>query len=273
MSKDSLKSAIIQFVTEHFNDSSLPITGALLAEQLRGAGEDYKDAGYLKLAEPINELVQCGQLSRNRRVKHLEVAPPSFEFEVAAPNKKPVFDSYIREDAWPVFAMLNSNSIAVYDKEETKFRVLGRDAVVRETQIQVNTPSNDEHLNWIQQFASENGLSVEAKISDSPTALKDFSIWMQLQAFPLQNEWKGFRASKVAEAIRKWCGENGVDTRAFLSRVIPNYATRTTNVAGEQSEEIVRQAVLKCVSDLTMDDIEEIRLPLRVILKHFKPRG
>ena len=273
MSKDSLKSAIVQIVSDLFHASNVPVTGALLAERLRRAGEDYKDAGYLKLAEPINELVQCGQLSRNRRVKHLEVAPPTYEFDVAAPNTKPSFESYVREDAWPVFALLNSNSIAVYDQEETKFRVLGRDAVIRETQIQVNTPSNDEHRNWIQQFSTEKELSIELKISESATVLKDFSIWMQSQASPLQYEWKGFRASKVAEAIRNWCRENGVDASVFLSRVIPGYAARTTSASSEQSEETVRQAVLKCVSDLTMDDIEDIRLPLRVILKHFKPRG
>ena len=145
--QQSLKLKIVEIVDDIFACTKKPITGAILAERLRSAGEDYKEAGYLKLAEPINELVESGRLARNRHVKHLEIAPPSFDFEseAATTNSKPAFDSYVREDAWPVFAMLNSNSKAVFDNEEKRFRLIGRDAVVRDSQIQVVTPSNDEH--------------------------------------------------------------------------------------------------------------------------------
>jgi len=30
--------------------------------------------------------------------------------------------------------------------------------------------------------------------------------------------------------------------------------------------------VLRCVADLSLDELENIVLPLRVVLKHFKPR-
>ena len=271
MSKDNLKASIIEVVTEIFNVTNNPITGAVLAEQLRKRGADYKEAGYQKLAEPINELVEFGMLSRNRSVKHLEVAPSTFEFEAVIPKTKTSIDSYIREDAWPAFAMLNSSSIAVFDREEQKFRLLGREASLKETQIRVDTPSSDEHRKWVKQFAAEHELSIDSIETESATVLRDFSIWMQSQASPLQYEWKSFRASKVAEAIRKWSADNEVDPSVFLSRVIPGYTARASSTQCERFKD-VRTTILQCISELSMDDLEDIKLPLRVVLKHFKPR-
>lgn len=275
MLKDSLKTAIKQIVDTQYNETKAPITGALLAEKLRSVGQDYKEAGYSKLAEPINELVQCNELSRNCRVKHMEVAPPSYEFGVTATATKPLIESYVRGDAWPVFAMLNLNSIAVFDQEESRFQLIGRDAVIRESQIRVNTPSNDEHRDWINQFATKMGVSIDTMIFEPTTILRDFSIWIQSQPSPAPHAWKGFRASKVAEAIRKWCDENGVDSSLFLTQVIPGLGKKTTSSPSEPPEENVRRALLKCISDLTIEDIEGIKLQLTVgvLLKYFKPRG
>ena len=82
-----------------------------MAERLRSALQaSYTDAGYEKLSEPVNELVESGQIARNGRVKHLELAAPSFELEAATTNANSARGAYVREDAWPVFAMLHERS-------------------------------------------------------------------------------------------------------------------------------------------------------------------
>jgi len=272
LSKDSCKTAILQIVNELFDASNKPVTGAILAEKLRVSLQaSCKEAGYEKLSEPINELVKSGQLTRNHHVKHLEVAPASFEFESASTRANTSRGAYVREDAWPVFAMLHERSIAVFDNQLSKFRLLADEAVLRDSQIRVETPTNEDHRNWVKQFAQAESLSVEPALTESETVLREFSVWMQSQDTSLQHQWKDFRANKVAEAIRKWSASNGLDTTDFLSPVIPRFSVRTTSTSANKLDTDIRTAVLRCVTDLSMDELDEIRLPLRVVLKHFKP--
>ncbi len=275
LSKDDYKSAIVRIVEQLYTETNKPITGAVLADRLRTSLQaSYTDVGYVKLSEPIHELVESQQLTRNRRVKHLEVAPPSFEFDLPKTQGCPSVTkgTYVREDAWPVFAMLHDRSIAVFDKQLMKFRLLADDATLRDSQIRVATPSNTDHRNWIDQFAQAEGLSLEPALTQTDGVLREFSVWMQSQDTSLQHKWKDFRAARVADAIRKWASSNGLDATDFLSPVISRYSARTTATPGIKSEADIRSAVLRCVADLSLDELDNIMLPLRVVLKHFKPR-
>ncbi|XZE17508.1 hypothetical protein SH449x_002782 [Pirellulaceae bacterium SH449] len=275
LSKDDYKSAIVRIVEQLYSETNKPITGAVLAERLRTSLQaSYTDVGYVKLSEPIHELVESQQLKRNRRVKHLEVAPPSFEFDLPKTQGCPSVTkgTYVREDAWPVFAMLHDRSIAVFDKQLMKFRLLADDATLRDSQIRVATPSNTDHRNWIDQFAHAEGLSLEPALTQTDGVLREFSVWMQSQDTNLQHKWKDFRAAKVADVIREWAARNGVDANDFLSPVISRYSARTTATPANKPEAEIRSAVLRCVADLSLDELDNIMLPLRVVLKHFKPR-
>ncbi len=276
LSKNDYKSAIVQIVEQLYSETNKPVTGAVLAERLRTSLQaSYTDVGYVKLSEPIHELVESKQLTRNRQVKHLEVAPPSFEFEL--PKMQGCSSghkgTYVREDAWPVFAMLHDRSIAVFDKHLLKFRLLADDAILRDAQIRVATPSNADHRNWIDQFAQAEGLSLEPALTQAEEVLREFSIWMQSQDTSLQHRWKDFRAAKVADVIREWAPRNGVDANDFLTPVISRYSARTTAPPPTVKPETeIRSAVLRCVADLSLDELDNIMLPLRVVLKHFQPR-
>lgn len=275
LSKDDYKSAIVRIVEQLYTETNKPITGAVLAERLRTSLQaSYTDVGYVKLSEPIHELVESQQLTRNRRVKHLEVAPPSFEFDLPKTQGCPSVTkgTYVREDAWPVFAMLHDRSIAVFDKQLTKFRLLADDATLRDSQIRVATPSNADHRNWIDQFAQAEGLSLLPDLTKTNEVLREFSVWMQSKDTSLQHKWKDFRAAKVADVIREWAASNGVDANDFLSPVISRYSARTTANPTIKPETDIRSAVLRCVADLSLDELDNIMLPLRVVLKHFKPR-
>ncbi len=275
LSKDDYKSAIVQIVEQLYSETNKPITGAVLAERLRTSLQaSYTDVGYVKLSEPINELVESQQLTRNRRVKHLEVAPPSFEFDLPKTQgcSSVPKGTYVREDAWPVFAMLHDRSIAVFDKQLLKFRLLADDATLRDSQIRVATPSNTDHRNWIKQFAQAEGLSLEPALTEADGVLREFSVWMQSQDTSLQYKWKDFRAVRVADVIRIWSASNGLDATDFLSPVISRYSARTTNTPAIKPDTDIRSAVLRCVADLSLDELDNMMLPLRVVLKHFKPR-
>ena len=269
--------AIVQIVSEISSCTDQPVTGAILAEQLRIRFPDksYIDFGYQKLAEPVNELVQSGQLARNSRVKHLEVAPPSWSFDESRSleNSKPTGRSYIREDAWLAFAMHHERAVAIYDRKESKFRVLNCDAKPEKDQIVVETLSNDTHLSWVECFVTEKKLTTQPEMLQSKSVLRDFSVWMQNQPSNIQHDWKEYRAGKVATAIRDWCNSNGVESDEFLTQVIPSFSRRTTLNSGDRTEVDARAAILKCVADLSSDDLLDIKLPLRVVLKYFKPRG
>jgi hypothetical protein len=274
-SKDEYKSAIVRIVEQLYTETKKPITGAVLAERLRTSLQvSYTDVGYVKLSEPIHELVESQQLTRNRLVKHLEVAPPSFEFDLPKTQGCPSVTkgTYVREDAWPVFAMLHDRSIAVFDKQLMKFRLLADDAILRNSQIRVATPSNADHRNWIDQFAQAEGLSLLPDLTHTNEVLREFSVWMQSQDTSLQHKWKDFRAAKVSDVIREWAARNGFDANDFLYPIISRYSARTTATPTIKPETDIRSAVLRSVADLSLDELDNIVLPLRVVLKHFKPR-
>lgn len=275
LSKDAYKSEIVRIVEQLYSETEKPTTGAVLAERLRTSLQaSYKDVGYAKLSEPINELVESQQLWRNRRVKHLEVAPPSFEFDLPKTQgcSSVPRGTYVREDAWPVFAMLHDRSIAVFDKQLLKFRLLADDATLRDSQIRVATPSNNDHQNWIDQFAQAEGLSLEPALTQADGILREFSVWIQSQDIGLKHKWKDFRTARVADVIHKWAASNGLEATDFLSPVISRYSARTTATSVINPETDIRSAVLRCVADLSLDELDNIVLPLRVVLKHFKPR-
>lgn len=83
LSKDDYKSAMARIVEQLSTETNKPISGAVLVERLRTSLQSlYTAVGYVKLSEPIHGLVESRQLTRYRRVKHLAVAPPSFEFDL-----------------------------------------------------------------------------------------------------------------------------------------------------------------------------------------------
>jgi hypothetical protein len=271
----AFKRLIVQIVSDYYNDTGKPISGAPLAEQLRlKYQQSHQQLGYQKLSEPVEELVKSNELSRNRHVKHLEVAPAGFLFEATDANhgRRPS-GSYIREDAWPVFAMFHAHSIAVFDKQTSKFRLLSKDSLHPDSCLSVELPTNLDHRDWVMQFLKAEGLSIDPSLIKSASILKDFSGWMHQQPAFLQQKWKEFRASKVADAIRKWSDNNGFNATEFLSPVVPNYSARKTAPATEATDDSIRNTVLRCIADLSIDELNEIRLPLRVIFKHFKPRN
>ena len=87
---------------------------------------------------------------------------------------------------------------------------------------------------------------------------------------------------KIQRVDRKWLQKNdlwlllfsekGLDATHFLSPVISPYSARTTATPAIKTETDIRSAVLRCVADLSLDELDNILLPLLVVLKHFKPR-
>ncbi len=270
----AFKRSIVQIVSDHVNDTGNPISGAALAEQLRlKHQQSYQQMGYQKLSEPIKELVDSNELSRNHHVKHLEVAPAGFQFKASTlHNGSRRSGSYIREDAWPAFAMLHAHSIAVFDKQLSKFRLISNDSSQPDSYLSVEPPTNLDHRDWVTQFSQSEGLTIDPGLIESASILKDFSVWIHEQPIFLQQKWKEYRASKVADAIRKWSDSNGFNSTEFLTPVIANHSARTTSKSTEATDESIRNTVLRCIAELSLDELREIRLPLRVIFKHFKPR-
>src|SRR5262249_16577967 len=80
-SADELVAYIVSLVDERDRTSQKASDGALLAEKIRRRYPElrYEEVGLVKLADAITRAESEGLLTRNRRVKHLEVLPAGAE--------------------------------------------------------------------------------------------------------------------------------------------------------------------------------------------------
>ncbi len=270
ISKDDVVGFVRDEVDNFFKSTSSPITGAVLAERVRikFPGLDFQTIGVEKLGDLVRAAQDRGWVIRNPNVKHLEILPKGQSFGAAIYTPQESTDMYIRPDAWQAFGMLHPGKLIRFDKVAAQFFVLEKTAAVQPESIDVVTPTNDAHREWIEIFTRENAIEYAEISKSSPTVLKDFSQWIHDNAVNMVPNWKKFRARKVTEAIQHWGGENGISVQEMLSPVRPMYSVP----ASGSNEDDIRRAVLNCVSDMMLPELEQISLPVRLVVKYFKPR-
>lgn len=272
--REKLLQFVVQTVRENYATHHKPTNGALLAEQVRAKfnGSPYAEAGFEKLSDVIREASTRGDLVRNPSVKHLEVLPAGVE--VNAPPAGHSRSYYVRPDAWRAFAMQHGSQSVYFDRGRETF-VIDQPGISREDLTEVSTPADATFKEWIKEFAQTSSVAVPSSVFQSSNSLREFSVWISQQNNLHSADWKRFRAAKVTEAVVTWGKTQGVATDKFLS---PTKASCISSDNGDQAmgsatDEAIRIAVLACVRDMTPTEISSLAIPMRLILRHFRPRS
>ncbi|MEO8494959.1 MAG: hypothetical protein ABI614_07805 [Planctomycetota bacterium] len=272
--RDQLLTFIAQTVIENYQQHRAPTNGAQLAELVRAKfpGNPVADAGFEKLGDAVREASERGLVVRNSMVKHLEVFPPDVPFHSVKPGATH-HSQYVRPDAWRAFAMQFENQFVYYNKRTREFEV--RSQATNDNELQeVSTPKIDDFRSWIENLANDEGVSVPDSILQSDHCLREFSFWVGKQNGSTAAEWKRFRAAKVVQLITAWGKQSGVDTSDFFTPAVSQAKREPVRKEFSHSiDEEVRSAVIGCIQDMSLAEIESLSIPLRHVLTHFRPRS
>jgi len=277
-------SDLVQFIADYvrrqFDQTGGRTTGAVLANAIREKfpGFEYKQVGLSRLADAVGRAEQEGVLVRHRDVKHLEVSPSE------ATPRSPVVSagtssSYVHADVWRAFLFVNDEKHFL-DRESGRLVTLAADDT-REIETykgdtkfaQIDSIAPDIQKDWMRQFVtSQPSLAIDDAPIDEERWWIAFSRWLQEQDAEHILAWRRFRAEKVVRLVREWAKQNDVPATSLFTpqRPRPRSEILPTTYRGE--DEATKRAILSAIREMPLEQLENLSVPVRYLLRHFKAR-
>lgn len=291
VSVDALLSFIAQFTVEHFKDTGRRTDGAVLAEEIRHKfpGLTYKQLQLDRLSDAVRLAEQRGLVLRHRDVKHLELSPgPSSGLPpgTQVPAQATTLIPHVKPEIWRAFVFVSTGSDLFFDRETGHVvsvpdsDVSGRTSFAadrRYVRIARIPPSTQQ--GWMEEFTKRASCvnASDAPIHDDQWWVA-FPAWLRCVNPTLERDWNRFRTGKVLEHLRQWTSENDVALGWLLSppeaipRSVPQRRIGTRGEGQISESEARRAAILAAVREMPLEQLEEIAIPMRYILRHFMPR-
>jgi len=132
---------------------------------------------------------------------------------------------------------------------------------------------------WMTEFVASHG---ELNPAEAPIQAdywwSKFPTWLRDRTESLEFEWRRFRTQKVLDHIKSWADANAIPVASLLATPRPRSASllspRTESVAvtSTASGDRVRQAIISAITEMPLDELEQLSIPLRYVLRHFTTR-
>lgn len=281
---DRLLQFISKVVLDHFTETRQRTNGAYLAEKIRAEfpGFSYEQVGLTRLSDAVAKAEETGLIVRHRDVKHLELSPgpaTGLTKSVALTSSRSCRPLYVRSDIWRAFAFvapdqryfLDSITNEVVSTSSTESPPTDDQNAERYAPIQPIPV--EEQRRWMREYAeSKESLDVfDSPISDPQCYLR-FPEWIQRVAPELAKDWRQFRTQRVVEFVKSWVSRNQVSAEGFFAptRSRREFGVEFTSESG--GEDLAREAIIAVVREMPLEDLERLAIPLRYVLRHFKPR-
>jgi hypothetical protein len=128
-----------------------------------------------------------------------------------------------------------------------------REALLTDTLL-LPTLSREEMANWRSEFSAEHG--------STPELMHWKNNALTTNALPsgLQGVWNGFVRRKASERLIQWFSEKNISAEVFVSE-------KAVEARPADSVEELRKIVGACVSVMTLEELVEIKLPPRAVLR------
>lgn len=267
-SRQSVLDYVVELVSEHFQAHARSIDGARIAKAIRSRfpSFDPKDLGLGDhwVGELVRQAEADSLIRRDASVRHLAVFP----FGVTPPTTAvDPSDSawHIEPNLWQALVFVNARE-AHYDPKLRRIAI----GPANDAQIPVPKIAAATQQEWATEFLGREGLDVSDAPIDAPDWWLAFPAWLREHQPLAENRWKKFRTAHVVHVIRQWAEQNHIPIEDLLSR--PTARGKAAAVADADGEQKVRGAILSVVGELSTDDLLELRIPLREVVKHFVPR-
>jgi len=267
-----LVEAIARLVRDQYEQTGRPIDGSFLAYLLKQEypALDYVKLGISKLSDAIRIGVERELVQRNTSVRHLEVTPYRNEIPSpavvggAAKSREPV---YVRPDLWKAFVLATpgqKNFVHKTSGELSHAPSGGTDLA------EVDPISESTQLKWLRDYLSSTNA---APVDNEESLAKLLRGGMRDLGREVELGWKIFRSRKVIEHVKCWAVRNGVsDAMVLTTRDAHPKARTEEKVAKNPTDDRFRRAVLAAIEDMTPEELDDLRLSVRSIRRHFSPR-
>jgi len=272
---------ISTYVTDQFNRTGRRTTGAALAEAIRARfpSFSFEQVGLTRLADAVRLAEEAGLLVRHRDVKHLEVSPrestprtPSSSAKSATPH--------VRPDVWRALVFVNDTNAHFLDRTTGKLITLvsGQDAELQDHQenqrfVRLSSIPPETQKQWMRDFVeSQPALNGADAPFDEEKWWIVFPAWLQDRDPAADQNWRRFRAGRVFSFVKEWGRKNGVQEEMWLSARQPLLPARSQPAYCPHEQEVTRRAILAAIEDLPFEQLADLAIPVRYLLRHLKVR-
>jgi hypothetical protein len=287
---------LIHFIGEAVKDrytrTGQTMNGAALATLIRKKypAFSYEQLGLMRLGDAIAQAQRDGIVTRRTGIKHLEVSPgPALLPE--AVEQRPTYSGrrYVRPDLWKAMLLFRPDQGHFLDRTTGRIVTLqvpvddpdwSRTREENPSYVPIRPISVEVQKEWMRHYVETAKLDGVAAPIDDEWWWRAFPAWLQAQQPDQLRSWLAFRASQVIDYIQKWTEENNLPSEAVFCQPTraedpcpPGLASaaRHAPTGPPASDAALRNALLAVVSELPTHELLDLRVPLRSILRHFRP--
>jgi hypothetical protein len=288
VSLESLLSFISTYVVDHFRTTGRRTDGANIADAIRLRFPDfaYEQVGLTRLSDAVSEAERRGLVIRHRDVKHLELSPgpnsglPS-STDVTAHSTGPL--SHVVPEVWRAFVFTSRRNLTYVNRDTgLVVTVPAGDLQHKGTldgdlnHVRIDSIPTETQQGWMREFAqSRPSLNVESAPIRDDAWWVTFPAWLRQVDSSLESEWNRFRTGKVLDYLHHWAETNRIPVSALLSfdrRPRPaKLSTPEVFRPQHASPDELKRAILASLADLPLEQLQEIEIPIRYLIRHFKP--
>ncbi len=284
-----------EFVRDRYAGTGQYTNGAALATAIRQKYPDfsYEQLGLTRLSDAITHAQREGIVTRQVGVKHLEVGPgPAFRAPAVLSDTAalPATRRYVRPDLWKAMLLFRPEQGHFFDR--TTGRVITLPASSEDPDWVKTREANPSYVTidpipaevqkeWMGEFVKTAKLDAAAAPINHEQWWRAFPEWLQAESSEHFRPWLAFRASQVIVYVQKWAEDNKLPAEAVFQTaarlairptagfdsVVPPHPPQPPHA----SEVALRNAVLAAIGDMTTHELLDVRVPVRSILRHFRP--
>ena len=282
---DELLEFIVATVKSHYGRTGRGLDGSLLSHLVRQQFPElnYAKLGLTRLGDVVRAAMHRGLVARRTDVTHLVLLPiPQATQGITNPNPENHSAhklTYVRQDIWRavvipepgVVSFLHRTTgelIRIQIAELTRLKQARAD----ENLLEVPRATHEQQLAWLRDFLAA---------QQEPLILKDADLGELLRSglkslgSAISREWIQLRSRRVVEEVRSWAGRNGTNEELVLTppkRIEKSFRSALPQ-RGHGGEEMVRQRILAAIGEMSDEELEScVRLPLRLVMRHFAPK-
>jgi len=275
---------IVQFigqeVARHLSETGQPMDGATLANRIRQTYPtfSYAQVGIERLGEAVKEAEQQGLVCRDRHVKHMALLPgPSLPGDGTPASSRGGFQAsrYVRPDIWRAVVLLPGTHDTFYDRDTG--RLVGpqeshgnQDAVSRRFVKLEPIPSKVQQ-GWVKEHFGDTGGPPDSVLADKRW-WAGFASWLKEQDRDVLIKWNRFRAQRVSGYLTDWAQRHDVPPGALFERSASRVVRAASQEERRERGALAREAVVQAIGEMTPDELGELRIPLKYLLKHLRAK-
>jgi hypothetical protein len=198
----------------------------------------------------------------------LPIEPAANAVAAQPPESAAANRVFVRPEIWRELVFSGIRRAAYFERSTQQIRHLSNSeasasdaSLVRIDRVPVET-----QISWLRDFLE----SRASLANDTPEYLHGLLHGQIDQLAPaIARDWRVLRTGKIVEHVRTWAQRNNIDLASVL---VPKGATKKPSASRtERTQEIsdVRRAVCAAIQEMPLEELEQISIPLRYVLRHF----